>query len=347
MEKLGLAWLTLPTFRMRRKVDQGIRDYYERLMKEGVDSHEKLLAEERKALRHKTDFTKAIELSVPVGWRSCKCYRLRESWNVSRGVRSLVSTVLDHKMYELGATFCFALKSGDIRDEGFDERESLSEEEYKFRMDVADRLEELVNDRCRKIHREEFYRLYKEARERIWSYEMMDLKNAEVLRRGAFDEIRKNYDRIKECWHGKTAGIAERTVMLTLYEGGLLEEAPDAAEAIIKYQWFVANIWMWADEIKDLDANIMERTPNRIVIEGIKRGLNSINAGDVYQFIRENPDVIDGPLREYLDGVKNVKEKLEDMPWLNFRDYDLGARVILKKLEERREVLIEKLFSTG
>lgn len=346
MEKLGLAWLTVPALRMRRRVSQGIRSYYEGLIREGVDSREKLLAEERKALRHKTDFTKAVELSVPVNWRSCKCYKLRGSWNTSRGIRSVISTVLDPRMYELGATLCFALKSADIRDEGFDERENLSEEEYKFRMGVADRLEKLVCDRCKKIHREGFYRRYKEARDTIWNYEMMDLKNAEMLRRGEFDEIRRNYDKIKESWHGKTAGIGEKAVMLTLYEGGLLEEDPDVARAIIRFQWFVSNIWMWADELKDLETNIKERTPNRIIIECIKRGLNSIKEEDVYEFIRDNPDVIDEPLREYIDGAERVKEGLGRVPWLNFRDYDLGERVVLKKLDERRGALIEKLFST-
>jgi len=345
MEKLGLAWLTAPTFHMRRKLDQVVRSYYDRLMREGVGSQEKLLAEEKKALSHKTDFTRAIELSVPVVWRSCKCYRLRNSWSFSRGVRSLVSTVLDPNMYDLGITFCLALKSGDIRDEGLDEKESLSEEEFRLRMDVADRLEELFYDRGKKTHREGFYRLCKEARDKIWNYEVTDLKNAEALKRGAFSEIRKNYGKIKECWHGKTAGIAEKVVMLTLYEEGLLEDSPDVAESIIRYQWFVANVWMWADEIKDLDSNIKERTPNRIVIESIKKGLSSVNAKDVYRFLRKNPDVIDEPVREYLKGVDEVKGELGEIRWLNFRDYDLGARVILKTLEERRGVLIKKLSS--
>jgi len=81
------------------------------------------------------------------------------------------------------------------------------------------------------------------------------------------------------------------------------------------------------------------------VIESIKKGLSSVNAEDVYRFLRKNPDVIDEPVLEYLKGVDEVKGELGEICWLNFRDYDLGARVILKTLEERRGVLIEKLSS--
>ncbi|MEM2608694.1 MAG: hypothetical protein QXT87_05570, partial [Thermoproteota archaeon] len=234
-----------------------------------------------------------------------------------------------------------ALKSGDIRDEAFDEKDRLKPEEYEFKIRIADNLEKLVNERVRKIHRDGFAEKYFKGREEVYSFELKDLKYSEMFRNGEYDEILSSYDDLKDAWHGKTAGIGERVVSLTLFEAGLLDEEPEACEAITRYEWAITNIWMWSDELKDLLNDLRDGSINMLLVECLKRGLNSVDENSVLHFIARNPSVLEEPVREYFDLARNLEEKLAKYPWMNIKDYSEGAKIVFKKLDERRIRLLE------
>jgi hypothetical protein len=345
LSKLSLAWL-IP---VSRRIDSAIRGeitkFYKDALENGSIDSKEAEAQLTKALSHKTDFVAALKISIPVNWRSSISYRLWKEKRRKAGFSTAVRTMRDRRMYELAATFAIALKSGDIRDEAFDEKDFIKPEEYAFKIRIADNLENLVNQRVRKIHREGFADRYFKGREDVFNYELKDLEYSEVFRRGEYEKIVSNYEELKETWHGKTAGIGERVVSLTLFESGLLDEEPEACEAIIRYQWAITNIWMWSDEIKDLLSNLKEGSINMLLVECLKRGLKNVDEDEVLRFISRNPSVLEEPAKEYLDLAKNLEEKLAKYPWVNLKDYSEGARIVFKKLDERRRTLLERVMT--
>jgi hypothetical protein len=124
-----------------------------------------------------------------------------------------------------------------------------------------------------------------------------------------------------------------------------LDEEPEACEAIIRYQWAITNIWMWSDEIKDLLSNLKEGSINMLLVECLKRGLKNVDEDEVLRFISRNPSVLEEPAKEYLDLAKNLEEKLAKYPWVNLKDYSEGARIVFKKLDERRRTLLERVMT--
>jgi hypothetical protein len=316
--------------------------FYKDALKKGSINRREAEAQLSKALSHKTDFVTAIKITVPVNWRSSVSYRLWKNKDNAPSLSTILKTIRDRRMYELATTFSIALKSGDIRDEAFDEKDRLKPEEYEFKIRIADNLEKLVNERVRSMHRNGFAERYFKGREEVFNYELKDLKYSELFRRGEYDKILNLYDDLKKTWHGKTAGIGERVVSLTLFEAGLLDEEPEACETIIRYEWAITNIWMWSDEIKDLLSDLREGSINMLLVECLKRGLENLNENSVLSFISKNPNILEEPAREYLELAKRLEEKLIKYPWMNWKDYLEGARIVFKKLEERRRSLLEK-----
>jgi len=320
--------------------------FYKDASEKGLMESKEAEAQLAKALSHKTDFVTALKISVPVNWRSSVSYGLwRKSGSIS-GFSTMLETMRDRRMYELATTFAIALKSGDIRDEAFDEKEFVKPEEYEFKIRIADNLEKLVNQRVKEIHREGFADRYFRGREEVFNYELRDLKYSELFRKGEYDKIISLYDDLKETWHGKTAGIGERVVSLTLFEAGILDEEPDACEAIVKYQWAITNIWMWSDEMKDLFSNLREGSINMLVVECLKRGLNRVDEEAVKDFIARNPVVLDEPVKEYFELARKVEDKMRKYPWINITDYSGGAKIVFKKFEERRSSLLKTIGKT-
>jgi hypothetical protein len=322
-----------------REITRFYRDASEKGLIESREAESQLA----KALSHKTDFVTALKISVPVNWRSSVSYRLWKKDGSVSGFSTMLKTMRDRRMYELATTFAIALKSGDIRDEAFDEKDFVKPEEYGFKIRIADNLENLVNQRVRRIHREGFADRYFKGREEVFNYELRDLEYSELFRKGEYDKILSLYDDLKETWHGKTAGIGERVVSLTLFEAGISDEEPDACEAIVKYQWAITNIWMWSDEVKDLFSNLREGSINMLVVECLKRGLNKIDEEAVKDFIARNPSVLDEPVKEYFELARNVEDRMRKYSWINMMDYSEGAKIVFKKFEERRSNLLRTI----
>lgn len=346
MSKLTLAWLMPVSRRIDASIIREITGFYKDASEKGLMNSKEAEAQLAKALSHKTDFVTALKISVPVNWRSSVSYRLwRKNGSIS-GFSTMLETMRDRRMYELATTFAIALKSGDIRDEAFDERDFVKPEEYEFKIRIADNLEKLVNQRVKEIHREGFADKYFRGREEVFNYELRDLKYSELFRKGEYDKIISLYDDLKETWHGKTAGIGEKVVSLTLFEAGILDEEPDACEAIVKYQWAITNIWMWSDEMKDLFSNLREGSINMLVVECLKRGLNRVDEEAVKDFIARNPVILDEPAREYFELARKVEDKMRKYPWINITDYLEGAKIVFKKFEDRRSSLLKTIGKT-
>jgi len=323
-----------------------ITGFYKDASEKGLMNSKEAEAQLAKALSHKTDFVTALKISVPVNWRSSvSCGLWRKNGSTS-GFSTMLETMRDRRMYELATTFAIALKSGDIRDKAFDEKDFVKPEEYEFKIRIADNLEKLVNQRVKEKHREGFADRYFRGREEVFNYELRDLKYSELFRKGEYDKIISLYDDLKETWHGKTAGIGERVVSLTLFEAGILDEEPDACEAIVKYQWAITNIWMWSDEMKDLFSNLREGSINMLVVECLKRGLNRVDEEAVKDFIARNPVILDEPVREYFELARKVEDKMRKYPWINIKDYSEGAKIVFKKFEDRRSSLLKTIGKT-
>lgn len=346
MGKLSLAWLIPVSSRIDAFISREITGFYKDASEKGLIGSREAEAQLAKALAHKTDFVTALKISVPVNWRSSVSYRLwRKDGSVS-SFSTMLKTMMDRRMYELATTFAIALKSGDIRDEAFDEKGFVKPEEYGFKIRIADNLESLVNQRVREIHREGFADRYFRGREEVFNYELKDLKYSELFRKGEYDKILSLYDDLKETWHGKTAGIGERVVSLTLFEAGILDEEPDACEAIVRYQWAITNIWMWSDEMKDLFSNLREGSINMLVVECLNRRLKSVDEKAVKDFIVRNQSVLDEPVKEYFELARNVEDRMRKYPWINMTDYSEGAKIVFKKFEDRRSKLLKAIRKT-
>lgn len=341
MSKISLVWLIPASRKIDKFTSSELRRFYDEATRKGLIEEEEANVELEKALKHKTDFVTALKITIPINWRSSVSHKLWKSRGDKPGFSTIVETLRDRRMYELAATFAIALKSGDIRDEAFDEKDRLKPEEYEFKIRVADNLEKLVNERVRKIHREGFAERYFKGREEVYSFELKDLKYSEMFRNGEYDKILSSYDDLKDAWHGKTAGIGERVVSLTLFETGLLDEEPEACETIIRYEWAITNIWMWSDELKDLLKDLKDGSINMLLVECLKRGLKNIDENSVLSFIARNPSILEEPVKEYLDLARNLEEKLAKYPWMNIKDYSEGAKIVFKKLDERRIRLLE------
>lgn len=341
MSKLSLAWLIPVSRRIDVFISREIKGFYKDAQKNGLIGNEEAKAQLSKALSHKTDFVTAIKISVPVNWRSSVSYKLWKKKGDALSFSTMLETIRDRRMYELAATFAIALKSGDIRDEAFDEKDFVKPEEYEFKIKIADNLENLVNQRVKRIHREGFADRYFKYREEVFNYELRDLKYSEFFRRGEYDKILSLYNDLKETWYGKTAGIGERVTSLTLFEAGILNEEPEACEAIVKYLWAITNIWMWSDEVKDLFNNLMEGSINMLVVECLKRGLKNVDEESVKSFIMKNPSILDEPVKEYFELARRIEGKLREQPWINLEDYLEGASIVFKKFEKRKNSLLK------
>ncbi len=320
-----------------------ITEFYRDALNKGLIGGGEAEAQLEKALSHKTDFVTALKISVPVNWRSSVSHRLWKSEGSVSGFKTMLKTMRDRRMYDLATTFAIALKSGDIRDEAFDEKDFAKPEEYEFKIRIADNLESLVNKRVREIHREGFAEKYFKGREEVFNYEFKDLKYSELFRRGEYDKILSLYEDLKETWHGKTAGIGERVVSLTLFEAGILDEEPDACEAIVKYQWAITNIWMWSDEMKDLFSNLREGSINMLIVECLKNGLKRVDEQSVKDFIASNLSVLDEPVKEYFQLVRRIEDEMRRYPWINMMDYSEGAKIVFKKFDERKRSLLKTI----
>ncbi|MEM3712575.1 MAG: hypothetical protein QXR97_03450 [Thermoproteota archaeon] len=345
MSKISLAWLIPASRKIDKFTSSELRRFYDEATRKGLIEEEEATAELEKALKHRTDFVTALKITIPINWRSSVSYRLWKSRGEKPGFSTIIETLRDRRMYELAATFAIALKSGDIRDEAFDEKDRLKPEEYDFKIRVADNLERLVNERVRKIHREEFAERYFKGREEVFNFELKDLKYSEMFRNGEYDKILSSYDDLKDSWHGKTAGIGERVVSLTLFEAGLLDEEPEACEAIVRYEWAITNVWMWSDELKDLLNDLKDGNINMLLVECLKRGLENVDEKSVLNFISTYPSVLDEPAKDYLDLARKLEEKLARYPWMNLNDYINGARIVFSKLEERKRRLLAAIKS--
>ncbi|MCX8182891.1 MAG: hypothetical protein N3F08_00510 [Crenarchaeota archaeon] len=341
MSKLALAWLIPVSRRIDSFINRGITEFYKDASEKGLIDSKEAEAQLEKALSHKTDFVTALKISVPVNWRSSVSHRLWKKEGSVSSFTTMLKTVRDRRMYNLATTFAIALKSGDIRDEAFDEKDFVKPEEYEFKIRIADNLESLVNKRVREIHREGFAERYFKGREEVFNYEFKDLKYCELFRKGEYDKILSLYDDLKETWHGKTAGIGERVVSLTLFEAGILDEEPDACEAIVKYQWAITNIWMWSDEMKDLFSNLKEGSINMLIVECLKNGLKRIDEQAVKDFIARNPSVLDEPVKEYFQLARSIEDEMRRYPWINMMDYSEGAKIVFQKFYERKRSLLE------
>ncbi|MEM3026858.1 MAG: hypothetical protein QXP19_05010 [Thermoproteota archaeon] len=346
MSKLTLAWLIPVSHRIDSFISREITEFYREALSKGLIERREAEAQLEKALSHKTDFVTALKISVPVNWRSSVSHRLWKNTGSVSGFKTMLKTIRDRRMYELAATFAIALKSGDIRDEAFDEKDFAKPEEYEFKIRIADNLEKIVNNRVREIHREGFAEKYFKGREEVFNYEFKDLKYSELFRRGEYDKILSLYEDLKETWHGKTAGIGERVVSLTLFEAGILDEEPDACEAIVKYQWAITNIWMWSDEMKDLFNNLKESSINMLIVECLKNGLERVDEQSVKDFIARNPRILEEPVKEYFQLAKSIEDEMRRYPWINMMDYSEGAKIVFKKFEERKRSLL-KAISVG
>ncbi|MBO3754246.1 MAG: hypothetical protein FGF53_05135 [Candidatus Brockarchaeota archaeon] len=343
MSKLTLAWLMPVSRRIDALISREITKFYKDASEKGLIDGEESEAQLEKALSHKTDFVTALKISVPVNWRSSVSYRLWKSEGSASGFTTMLKTMRDRRMYDLATTFAIALKSGDIRDEAFDEKDFVKPEEYEFKIRIADNLESLVNKRVREIHREGFAERYFKGREEVFNYEFKDLKYSELFRKGEYDKILSLYEDLKETWHGKTAGIGERVVSLTLFEAGMLDEEPDACEAIVKYQWAITNIWMWSDEMKDLFSNLKESSINMLIVECLKNGLRRVDEQSVKDFIARNPSILDEPVKEYFQLARSIEDEMRRHPWINMMDYSEGAKIVFKKFEERKRSLLKAI----
>lgn len=343
MSRISLAWLVPVSRRIDGFINHELKKFYDEASQKGLVGKEEAVAQLEKALKHKTDFVTALKITIPVNWRSSVSYGFWKSRGKKPGFSTIIETLRDRRMYELAATFAIALKSGDIRDEAFDEKDRLKPEEYEFKIRVADNLEKLVNERVGKIHRDGFAERYFKGREEVFNFELKDLEYSEMFRNGEYDKILSFYDDLKNAWHGKTAGIGERVVSLTLFEAGLLDEEPEACEAITRYEWAITNVWMWSDELKDLLNDLKDGSINMLLVECLKRGLKNVDENSVLSFVSRNPSVLEDPVKEYLDLAKSLEEKLAKYPWMNLKDYSEGARIVFRKLEERRIGLLEKI----
>ncbi|MBO3839769.1 MAG: hypothetical protein QXN75_05615 [Thermoproteota archaeon] len=345
MGKLSLAWLIPASLKIDRFTSNELKRFYYDASRKGLVEKREAAAELEKALKHKTDFVTALKITIPINWRSSVAHRLWKNRGEKPGFSTIIETLRDRKMYELAATFAIALKSGDIRDEAFDEKDRLKPEEYEFKIRIADNLEKLVNERVRKIHRDGFAEKYFKGREEVYSFELKDLKYSEMFRNGEYDKILSSYDDLKDAWHGKTAGIGERVVSLTLFEAGLLDEEPEACEAITRYEWAITNVWMWSDELKDLLNDLKDGSINMLLVECLKRGLKNVDENSVLGFIARNPNVLDEPVQEYIELTRKTGEKLKLYPWINFKDYVEGSGIVFSKLEERKKKLLKAVES--
>ncbi|MEM2172643.1 MAG: hypothetical protein QXS66_05300 [Thermoproteota archaeon] len=345
MGKLSLAWLIPASLKIDRFTSNELKRFYYDASRKGLIEKREAAAELEKALKHKTDFVTALKITIPINWRSSVAHRLWKNRGEKPGFSTIIETLRDRKMYELAATFAIALKSGDIRDEAFDEKDRLKPEEYEFKIRIADNLEKLVNERVRKIHRDGFAEKYFKGREEVYSFELKDLKYSEMFRNGEYDKILSSYDDLKDAWHGKTAGIGERVVSLTLFEAGLLDEEPEACEAITRYEWAITNVWMWSDELKDLLNDLKDGSINMLLVECLKRGLKNVDENSVLGFIARNPNVLDEPVQEYIELTRKTGEKLKLYPWINFKDYVEGSGIVFSKLEERKKKLLKAVES--
>lgn len=342
MSRISLAWLIPVSHKIEEFTNRELKKFYEEAYRNRLIEKEEALTELKKALKHKTDFITAIKITIPINWRSSISYRF---WKNKKGLSTIISTLRDRRMYELATTFAIALKSGDIRDEAFDEKDRLKPEEYEFKIRVADNLEKLVNERVRKIHREGFAERYLKGRDEVFSFELKDLEYSEMFRKGEYDKILSLYNDLKNTWHGKTAGIGERVVSLTLFESGLLDEEPEACETITRYEWAITNVWMWSDELKDLLNDLKDKSINMLLVECLRRGLEKTDEKSVLSFISKNPNVLDEPVKEYLEIARKLEEKLAEYPWINLKDYSEGAKIVFKKLEERKRELLKRMKS--
>lgn len=324
-------------------ISREITRFYKDASEKGLIDGKEAEAQLEKALSHKTDFVTALKISVPVNWRSSVSYRLWKNEGSASGFTTMLKTMGDRRMYDLATTFAIALKSGDIRDEAFDEKDFVKPEEYEFKIRIADNLESLVNKRVREIHREGFAERYFKGREEVFNYEFKDLKYSELFRRGEYDKILSLYEDLKETWHGKTAGIGERVVSLTLFEAGILDEEPDACEAIVKYQWAITNIWMWSDEVKDLFSNLKESSINMLIVECLKNGLKRVDEQSVKDFIARNPSILDEPVKEYFQLARSIEDEMRRYSWINMMDYSEGAKIVFKKFDERKRSLLKAI----
>ncbi|MBO3769661.1 MAG: hypothetical protein QXS51_04390 [Thermoproteota archaeon] len=340
MGKLSLAWLIPASLKIDRFTSNELKRFYYDASRKGLIEKREAAAELEKALKHKTDFVTALKITIPINWRSSVAHRLWKNRGEKPGFSTIIETLRDRKMYELAATFAIALKSGDIRDEAFDEKDRLKPEEYEFKIRIADNLEKLVNERVRKIHRDGFAEKYFKGREEVYSFELKDLKYSEMFRNGEYDKILSSYDDLKDAWHGKTAGIGERVVSLTLFESGLLDEEPEACGAIIRYEWAITNVWMWSDELKDLLNDLKDGNINMLLVECLRKGLKNVDENSVLNFISTYPSILDEPAKDYLDLARKLEEKLMKYPWMNLNDYINGARIVFSKLEERKRRLL-------
>jgi hypothetical protein len=343
LSKLSLAWLIPVSRRIDTFVSREIRDFYENASRGGLIDSKEAYAQLEKALSHKTDFVTALKISVPVNWRSSVSYWLWKKGGGASGFSTMLKTLRDRRMYELATTFAIALKSGDIRDEAFDEKGFVKPEEYEFKIRIADNLENLVNQRVRRIHRDGFADRYFKGREEVFRYELKDLEYSELFRKREYDKIISLYDDLKETWHGKTAGIGEKVVSLTLFEAGILDEEPDACEAIVKYQWAITNIWMWSDEMKDLFSNLREGSINMLIVECLKNGLSRVDEESVKDFIASNPCILDEPAKQYFQLARSIEDKMRKYPWINMKDYLEGAKLVFQKFYERRNRLLREI----
>jgi len=342
LSRISLAWLIPVSHKIEEFTNRELKKFYEEAYRNRLIEKEEALTELKKALKHKTDFITAIKITIPINWRSSISYRF---WKNKKGLSTIISTLRDRRMYELATTFAIALKSGDIRDEAFDEKDRLKPEEYEFKIRVADNLEKLVNERVRKIHREGFAERYLKGRDEVFSFELKDLEYSEMFRKGEYDKILSLYNDLKNTWHGKTAGIGERVVSLTLFESGLLDEEPEACETITRYEWAITNVWMWSDELKDLLNDLKDKSINMLLVECLRRGLEKTDEKSVLSFISKNPNVLDEPVKEYLEIARKLEEKLAEYPWINLKDYSEGAKIVFKKLEERKRELLKRMKS--
>lgn len=318
-----------------------LKRFYGDAVENGLMDKDEAEAQLSKTLSHKTDFVTALKISVPINWRSSISYRLWKRDGRTTGFLTMFETIMDGRMYELATTFAIALKSADIRDEAFDEKDFVRPEEYEFKMRIADNLEDLVNQRVKRIHREGFAERYFKGREEVFGYELKDLEYSEFFKRGEYDKIISLYDDLKETWHGKTAGIGEKVASLTLFEAGMFDEEPELCEVIAKYIWAITNIWMWGDEVKDLFNNLREGSVNMLVVECLKNGLKVVDEESVKSFIAKNPDILDESVKEYFELAREIEGKLREQPWINLGDYLEGANIVLKKFEERKNDLLK------
>ncbi len=341
MSKLSLAWLIPVSRRIDAFINREVTGFYKDILEKGLIDSREAESQLAKALAHRTDFVTALKISVPVNWRSCVSHRFWKEGGGTPGFSTMLRTMRDKSMYELATTFAIALKSGDIRDEAFDEKDFVKPEEYEFKIRIADNLENLVNQRVRTIHREGFADRYFKGREEVFNYELRDLKYSELFRKGEYEKILSLYDDLKETWHGKTAGIGERVVALTLFEAGMLDDEPEACEAIVKYQWAITNIWMWSDEVKDLFTNLREGSINMLIVECLKKGLKRVDEDSVKNFVTRNQSILDEPVKEYFELARSLEEKLREYPWINLKDYSEGARIVFNKFGERRNSLLK------